>query len=123
MPVQAALRSATGVEVKRDGFLDTFTLYQAGSFALDVHEGTDDIDFTPILMSRSKAASLSDNAPTDDIAGSIEEVFSVGDGRSDVRDGVTDALLPPDAQRTFLNEMSRTAGRGTRIRSVEIDMS
>jgi len=30
MPMQVAFRAISGRDVKRDGFLDTFTLYQAG---------------------------------------------------------------------------------------------
>src|SRR5215831_11947047 len=35
-PVQNTLKNLTGAEVHRDGFLETFTLYQAAAFALDV---------------------------------------------------------------------------------------
>jgi superfamily II DNA or RNA helicase len=97
MPVQAALRDATGQRVKRDGFLDTFTIFQAGSFALDVHESPNGVDFTPILMSRDRAPSLEDDAPADDDGG----------GRSR---GASDALLSPDDHRSFLDQAIRKSG-------------
>jgi len=96
--VQNALKNATGQEVQRDGFLETFTLYQAGSFALDVRETPDGVDFTPILMSRNKAVSLEDDAPAADIAD-----FAASDAveNSEQPDGWTEALLTPEDQRSL----------------------
>jgi superfamily II DNA or RNA helicase len=97
MPVQTALRDVTGQKVRRDKFLETFTIFQAGSFALDVHENENGVDFTPILMSRDRAPSLEDDAPADD------EGVPSRDG-DDARTGASDALLSPDDHRSFLEQ-------------------
>jgi superfamily II DNA or RNA helicase len=89
MPVQAALREATGQIVQRDGYLETFTIFQAGSFALDVHESEDGVDFTPVLMSRDRAPSLEDDAPVEDDGGTA---------------GASDTLLSADDHRAFLEQ-------------------
>ena len=94
-PVQVALTEVTGSQVKADGFLGSLTIYQAGSFALDVRETANGPDFVPVLMGRNKAPSLDDNARAED------------DGEhpdSEVRDDVADALLPPELQKQFANE-------------------
>jgi superfamily II DNA or RNA helicase len=101
LPVQNALKSVTGEDVQRDGFLETFTLYQAGSFALDVRETSAGVDFTPILMSRNKAVSLEDDAPADDVA---DFTASNGVEGADQSDGWTDALLNPEDQRSFIKQ-------------------
>jgi superfamily II DNA or RNA helicase len=93
MPVQTALRDATGSDVKCDGYLDTFTIYQAGSFALDVHEGPNGVDFTPVLMSRDRAPSLEDDAPAEDEGGGANRT-----------DGASDTLLSADDHRNFLEQ-------------------
>lgn len=92
-PVQDALRKTTDRSVKADGFLGSLTIYQAGSFALDVRETNAGPDFVPVLMSRSKAMSLEDDAP-------------IGDGEEPtaepaLRNDRDDALLPPMLQRGF----------------------
>ncbi|MFL9828812.1 DEAD/DEAH box helicase [Rhodoplanes sp. SY1] len=95
-PVQEALRRTTDQAVRADGFLGSLTIYQAGSFALDVRETRDGPDFTPVLMSRAKAMSLEDDAPVadgeDDEGPSAEAVL---------RSESADALLPPMLQREF----------------------
>jgi superfamily II DNA or RNA helicase len=96
MPVQAALREATGQIVQCDGYLETFTIFQAGSFALDVHEGPDGVDFTPVLMSRDSAPSLEDDAPADDDGAS--------EGGGGGAAGATDTLLSADDHRAFLEQ-------------------
>jgi superfamily II DNA or RNA helicase len=98
MPVQAALRHSTGQIVQRDGYLETFTIFQAGSFALDVNESPDGVDFTPVLMSRDRAPSLEDDAPADD-DGAPES-----DGGVDRTAGASDTLLSADDHRTFLEQ-------------------
>ena len=100
MPVQAALRDATGQRVRRDGFLETFTVFQAGSFALDVHEREGGVDFTPILMSRDRAPSLEDDTPADDDGGAARAPAA----------GVSDALLSPGDHRAFLEQFLRQRG-------------
>jgi superfamily II DNA or RNA helicase len=100
MPVQQALHDATGADVSRDGFLETFVLYQAGSFGLDVHEND---NFTPILMSRSHAPSLEDDAPTNEFdAESNKSAETPGAG-------IPENLLPPDDHREFLNTFAASA--------------
>jgi superfamily II DNA or RNA helicase len=93
MPVQAALKDATGQRVKRDGYLETFTIYQASSFALDVHQGPHGEDFTPILMSRDRAPSLEDDAPADEEGGGANRT-----------EGASDTLLSADDHRSFLDQ-------------------
>lgn len=88
MPMQRALAAVSADEVTRDGYLSTFTIFQAGAFALDVHE---DESFAPRLMSRSAAPSLEDDAPTDD----LEE-------GSEVRQTVASPLLTPEDERGFI---------------------
>ena len=95
-PVQEALRHATGVEARADEYLSSLTIYQAGSFALDVRETASGPDFVPVLMSRSKAGSLEDDAPI----GEDGEAASP----SDLRDETADALLPPELQKRFVSE-------------------
>lgn len=87
MPVQTALIDATGHDIRCDGYVETFTIFQAGSFALDVHETSNGVDFTPILMSRDHAPSLEDDAPVAEESGART-------------DGASDALLSPDDHRT-----------------------
>jgi superfamily II DNA or RNA helicase len=95
MPLQEALCAVTTQDVPRDGFLETFTIYQAGSFALDVHE---DARFTPILMGRDQAIDLEDNAPVTGFAGTDEPQAEMAD--SDVSPPA-DGLLDDADQRTF----------------------
>lgn len=94
-PVQTALQRTTGRDVKADEYLGSLTIYQAGSFALDVRETRNGPDFLPVLMSRSKASSLEDNAPTGELTD------EQGEPDVDLRDQSADALLPPDLQRAF----------------------
>ena len=94
MPVQTALRDATRADIRRDGYLETLTIFQAGSFALDVHQGPRGEDFTPILMSRDRAPSLEDDTPADEEDGS----------NANRADGASDTLLPADDHRNFLEQ-------------------
>lgn len=103
MPVQRALAAISGEVVRRDGFLETFTIYQAGAFALDVSE---DSTFAPSLMGRESAANLDDNAPAD-------EIPATGDPAPVDHDDITSRpLLSPDDQRTFGKAFA--AGSSTR---------
>jgi hypothetical protein len=95
-PVQEALCHATGIEAKADEYLSSLTIYQAGSFALDVRETKNGPDFTPVLMSRSKSRSLEDNAPVAEDDGDAPA--------PDLRDETVDALLPPELQKRFVSE-------------------
>ncbi len=107
LPVQSALRNATGEEVQRDGFLETFTLYQAGSFALDVRETSGGVDFTPILMSRNKGVSLEDDAPADDVTDftASREIEGLEQPH-----GWNDALLAPEDHRSFVEQAIEKPG-------------
>jgi superfamily II DNA or RNA helicase len=126
MPVQSALRAATAADVRCDGFLDTFTILQAGSFALDVHERPGGVDFTPILMSRDKAISLEDDAPSQEDSGT-ERCGKVGMKEVGRNDGLSDTLLSPSEHHLFLAQAvgkdgpTRDAYRVGRNRYVLID--
>lgn len=102
-PVQNAIQNLTGGQVKSDAYLKNLTIYQAGSFALDVRETTQGIDFKPVLMNRAKAPSLEDNAPIGDGA-------DPGADLNEKRDEVVDALLPPELQERFSEEHFRRHG-------------
>ena len=91
-PVQVALQEVTGSEVKADGFLGSLTIYQAGSFALDARETANGLDLVPVLMGRSKAPSLDDNAPVQDDGDG--EIFD-----SDLRDDSADASAATGAAK------------------------
>ncbi|WP_439359946.1 DEAD/DEAH box helicase [Bradyrhizobium sp. DASA03007] len=98
LPVQDALRRITGEEVQRDGFLETFTLYQAGAFALDVRETSNGVDFAPVLMSRNRAFALQDDEPNDaaDIGPASDQSHESG--------GWNEALLSAEDQRSFVEQ-------------------
>jgi superfamily II DNA or RNA helicase len=96
--VQEILKRSTGRDITFDSYMTSLNFYQAGCFALDVVETPNGPDFTPILMSAVKASSLEDDAPTDD----VEDDGELGERARDLRDQVTDALLPRDLQRKFL---------------------
>ncbi|WP_165690858.1 DEAD/DEAH box helicase [Consotaella salsifontis] len=97
-PVQDALKRTTGQTISSDdGYLKSLTVYQAGSFALDIRETADGPDFVPIVMGREKAVLEADDAP-------------IGEGDDDAvpgvhRDQVEDALLPPDLQTHFVADV------------------
>jgi superfamily II DNA or RNA helicase len=108
MPVQTALRNATGQDIKCDGYLETFTIFQAGSFALDVHESPNGVDFTPILMSRDRAPSLEDDAPADEEGGSPSEAHQPDNtARANQSTGASDALLSAEDHRKFLEQATK----------------
>jgi superfamily II DNA or RNA helicase len=94
MPVQESLRSTLGHEVKADGYAASLTIHQAGSFALDVRETQAGVDFTPILMARSKAANTEDDAPAPEDG---EEPPS-----EDLHNADAEALLVLEDHREFL---------------------
>ena len=120
--MQAAFCAISGRDIKRDSFLDTFTLYQAGSFALDVHE---DGLFSPLLMGRSRAPSLEDNAPAEELgSGSVADPGQSAESG----DAAARLLLPPEDQRAFVDAFSgsgstRDAYRVGRNRYVLVDPS
>ncbi|MCV0394849.1 MAG: DEAD/DEAH box helicase [Rhizobiaceae bacterium] len=102
-PVQEALRRTTGQNVSIDQYLGSLTIYQAGSFALDVRETRSGPDFVPVLMSREKAGSLADFAPAAE--GDEEEPSGA------LKDEVVDALLPPELQQKFVLERYEASAR------------
>ncbi|WP_128935494.1 DEAD/DEAH box helicase [Bradyrhizobium zhanjiangense] len=71
--VTAALARVDPAMVEADEFTRSFTVFQAGSFSLDVRDIPGSLDFVPILMSRSKARSLDDNAPALDTDGETDQ--------------------------------------------------
>lgn len=94
-PVQAALKSTTGEDVRtEDQFLRSLTVYQAGAVALDVRETADGPNFLPVVMGREKAPSLNDDAAAPE-SGDDPEVAPAQ------RDISSDALLPPELQQHF----------------------
>ncbi|TKV80126.1 DEAD/DEAH box helicase [Bradyrhizobium elkanii] len=98
LPVQDTLGKLTGADVRRDGFLETFTLYQAGAFALDVRETSNGVDFAPVLMSRNRAFALQDDEPADavDIEPASNQTHELG--------GWNEALLSVEDQRSFVEQ-------------------
>lgn len=106
-PIQQHLAIATGQHITADAYMKSLTFYQAGAFALDVAETTNGPDFTPILMSRTKVASMEDDAPAADIDGAEVEVG----GPTDILDANADALLPPELQRRFVEKNFNVTAR------------
>jgi len=95
-PVQDGLRRTTGLNVDAEGeYLQSLSIYQAGSFALDIRETANGPDFFPVPMAKSKIE-LSDDSPP---APEDGEDAAPGD-----RDQFDDALLPPELQEKFLSE-------------------
>ena len=89
--------------VTADEYTKSLTVFQAGSFALDVKSRLDQIDdFVPILMSRTKARSLEDNAPTEDIGppGGDQEPSDA------MVDEEADRLLTSEDQNAFLRRFT-----------------
>ncbi|MBV1700624.1 MAG: DEAD/DEAH box helicase [Hyphomicrobiales bacterium] len=98
VPIQDLLASKFGQSIKADGFVRTLTFYQAGAFSLDVVQGSNGPDFKPVLMSKSKAPSLEDEAPAVEVTNG-EDIAETSS--SALRDQSADALLPPALQRRF----------------------
>ncbi|MBR0777298.1 DEAD/DEAH box helicase [Bradyrhizobium diazoefficiens] len=71
--VTAALARVDPAIVEADEFTKSFTVLQAGSFSLDVRDTPGALDFVPVLMSRSKARSLDDNAPALETDGEADQ--------------------------------------------------
>ena len=98
--IKNALNRVDPQAVGTDDYTKNLTVFQAGSFALDVTESHGGIDFKPVLMSRSKGRSLEDDAPADETNGSqeIPESESPFEELADERDA---ALLVSEDQRKF----------------------
>ncbi|WGS18960.1 MULTISPECIES: DEAD/DEAH box helicase [unclassified Bradyrhizobium] len=110
LPVQDTLKHLTGAEVKRDGFLETFTLYQAGAFALDVRETANGVDFAPVLMSRNREFTAQDDEPADAAESPIES--NVTDSiKAHASEDWNAALLSAEDQRSFVVQAIGGAGQ------------
>jgi superfamily II DNA or RNA helicase len=105
LPVQESLRETLGAEVSADGYAASLTIYQAGSFALDVRETPRGVDFEPVLMARAKAASLDDDAPAEEIGDEAGPPPASG-----LRDAVTEALLSAEDHARFLGALAGPGG-------------
>jgi len=100
-------------EVSADEYTRSLTILQAGSFSLDISEGRREIQFQPLLMSRSKARSLDDNAPSDDLT-DVGETLEGGHGDTNPSEDLVDsdtALLVGEDHRAFLRVRPETSGR------------
>ncbi len=103
--VQEGLSQVRGAEeVSADEYTRSLTILQAGSFSLDISEGRRGIQFQPLLMSRSKARSLEDNAPSNDRTDVGETLEEQGANPfEDLVDKDT-ALLVGEDHRAFLRQ-------------------
>jgi hypothetical protein len=108
LAVQDTLKDLTGAEVQRDGFLETFTLYPAGAFALDVCETSNGVDFAPVLMSRNRAFALQDDEPSG-TSESLEDSNAIASNELHRSDGWNEALLSAEDQRSFVAQAIDTA--------------
>ena len=103
--VKKALAQVDPNAAGADEYTKNLTVFQAGSFALDVSEGRGGIDFKPVLMSRAVARSLEDNAPTedqDDGAAGNQNPFE------ELIDEKTGTLLVSEDQRAFLRRFDQS---------------
>jgi hypothetical protein len=91
--------------VTADSYTKGLTVFQAGSFALDVKRTGSAIDFVPVLMSRDRARSLEDDAPVLD-----EETDAEGGAFEELADVETSTLLAHADQNTFQRAFENTAG-------------
>lgn len=105
--VKSALAQVTGVDT--DEYTRNLTVFQAGSFALDISESRGGIDFKPVLMSRAQARSLEDNAPTeepDDLESTAGEAHRE---RADLADEEASALLVSEDSKSFWHQFDQAA--------------
>lgn len=92
--VQSALSVATGKEIATDTYLRSLTIFQAGSFALEIAETPTGPDFLPVLMARSKLQPDKDETSAPDSTDHDQDP-------GEARDETADALLPPQLQKEF----------------------
>ncbi|CAO4145455.1 hypothetical protein LPLAFNJD_LOCUS1945 [Methylorubrum aminovorans] len=98
--VTTALSTVKGEEVGTDAYTRSLTVFQAGSFALDIRHTPGDIEFTPILMSRTVARSLEDNAPvSEDGSDEFDELV----------DAETATLLVSEDRKAFIRAFDMAA--------------
>lgn len=88
-----------------DSYTKGLTVFQAGSFALDVTRTGDGIDFAPVLMSRERARSLEDDAPVLD-----DELDAEGGAFEQLVDVETSTLLAYADQNTFRRAFEKAEG-------------
>ena len=98
--VTAALSTVKGETVNTDAYTKSLTVFQAGSFSLDVSHGTGGVSFSPILMSRTVARSLEDNAPV------LEEG---GEDADELVDAEVSNLLVNEDRKAFQNAFDNAA--------------
>jgi superfamily II DNA or RNA helicase len=110
LPVQNTLKNITGAEVQRDGFLETFTLYQAGAFALDVRETANGVDFAPVLMSRNRDFTTQDDEPTD-AAENPTDSSAPDTNQARASEDWNAALLSAEDQRAFVAQAIDRVGQ------------
>jgi SNF2 family DNA or RNA helicase len=101
--VTHALNRVDPETVNADAYTKNLRVFQAGSFALDVRmPGSQRIDFDPILMSRSLARSLEDNAPAEDLDdNSKQSVYP-----DELADAEAASLLASEDHHAFLQRFN-----------------
>ena len=98
--VSAAIKRVDPNSVSADAYTKSLTVFQAGSFSLDVTAIGERVDdFLPVLMQRSRARTLDDNAPTDDLDAPSDEPPGPNE---DLIDEEASRLLTAEDQRRFL---------------------
>jgi hypothetical protein len=103
--VTSALAVVNPDSVTADSYTKGLTVFQAGSFALDIARNGDSIDFVPVLMSRERARSLEDDAPVLD-----EEADAAGGAFEELIDADTSTLLAHADQKAFQRVFANAAG-------------
>jgi SNF2 family DNA or RNA helicase len=99
--VSAAVKRVNPNSAEVDAYTKSLTVLQAGSFSLDVSALGERVDdFRPVLMQRSKAKTLDDNAPTEDLDASEDEAQEAADALIDEH---ASGLLTAEDQRRFLD--------------------
>lgn len=108
--VQEILQRTLGHEISADRFVGTFTIYQAGAFALDVRETPNGPDFVPILMARGLPPELGEIDDTADAPETDGEIAAEWTAEDERRSSEDDALLTPLLQSRFSDEVSNRPG-------------
>ena len=103
--VKRALGQVDPNAVGADQYTKSLTVIQAGSFSLDVSEGRSGIDFKPVLVSRSVARSLEDNAPAAEPGDN--EIVDDSNVFDDLVDEEAATLLVNEDQRNFLKQFDQ----------------
>jgi SNF2 family DNA or RNA helicase len=102
--ITRALNRVDPDTVNADAYTKNLRVFQAGSFALDIRmTGSQRIDFDPVLMSRSLARSLEDNAPAEDLDDTIEQPPPT----DYLADAETASLLTSEDHHAFLRRFNQ----------------